>query len=108
MLYLHKLINDKDDKNHELMDILKTILKNDGATLQTLTQEIQSNIPNDSDEEDEEPQESKVKAGGKGANKRQKTSPARSKMSDKDALENFQVVYLDRMITKKSALDKYQ
>ena len=90
MLYLHKLINDKDDKNHELMDILKTMLKSDPATLQTLTQEIQDKILNDSDEEeDEQPEDSKVKAGGKGGNKRQKTSPARSKMSDKDTLENF-------------------
>jgi len=90
VLYLHKLINDKDDKNHELMDILKTMLKSDPATLQTLTQEIQDKILNDSDEEeDEQPEDSKVKAGGKGGNKRQKTSPARSKMSDKDTLENF-------------------
>jgi len=91
VLYLHKLIRDKDDKNQVLLDILKDILQDDPSNLNSIAQEMQSKIDNDSDGED-----SDAKAAE--ANKRQKVSTP----------EEFEQIFLDRMLTKQSALEKYQ
>ena len=75
LIFLHKVITDKDDRNFDLLDILKNCLKTEPELLRKLTDEINTKILGDDEKEDGALEiAGKVgKSTGKGAIKKPKT-----------------------------------
>jgi len=111
LIFLHRVITDKDDRNHDLLDILKNSLKNEPELLRKLTEEINTKILGDDEREDGALEiAGKVgKSTGKGAIKKQKVQPVVVKIKPgAGALETFEEVFMDKMMTKSHVLEKFQ